>query len=187
MTRDYKNSNRKPKKKPVPGWVWLLTGLLIGLMVALLVYLSGQSGSGAGKIVTKPPVKKSVAKTPKKKPVNNDGLRYEFYTVLPESEIVIPEDDINARDPEGAARVKTGQRYVLQAGSFRKQTEADSLRARLALLGIESGIENVVVNGDTWHRVRLGPYNSIRDVNSTRNLLARNNVNAILIKLKNKR
>ena len=177
MTRDYKNANRKPKKKPVPGWVWLLTGLLIGLMVALLVYLSGQSQSGTSIVTSKPAVKKPAVKKVKKKPVKNDGLRYEFYTVLPESEIVIPEDTVEER-------VTVKHRYVLQAGSFRKQTEADSLRARLALLGVESSIEKVAVNGDDWHRVRIGPYKSIRDVNSTRNLLARNNVNVILIKLK---
>jgi len=71
-----------------------------------------------------------------------------------------------------------------QAGSFRRQSEAESLKARLALLGIESSIQSVNVNNDTWHRVRVGSFTSLRDINETRNRLRNNNINAILVKVK---
>jgi len=184
MARDYKNTRRKPTKKPVPGWVWLLTGLLIGLMVALLVYLAQQPGiSGSQKEVqktqkNKPVIKKKVKQVNKQ--ASKKGLHYEFYTVLPKSEIVISDEEIKQREKAGRPKY----RYLLQAGSFRRQQDAESLKARLAFLSIESSIENVTVNGDSWHRIRIGPFKSFREINGTRNRLLKNNINAILIRIK---
>ena len=183
MARDYKNARRKPAKKPVPGWVWLLTGLLIGLMVALLVYLAGKPGASdtpgsAQKQKAKAVAKKKVKKV--KRQVTKNGLRYEFYTVLPKSEIVISDEEIRQREKTGRPKY----RYLLQAGSFRKQQDAEALKARLAFLSIESSVEKVTVHGDNWHRIRIGPFSSFREINSTRNRLLKNNINAILIRIK---
>lgn len=206
MARDYKNTRRKPAKKPTPGWVWMLSGLMIGLLIALLVYLSQQPGMSISDKRAKPevvsakktttetiakpaekPVQKAAPKTAKatQKPsqdevVKDEGLRYEFYTVLPESEIVIPEQELLKRQSPASKEKKHA--YILQAGSFRKKPEAESLKARLALLGVESAVEKVVVNGDVWHRIRIGPFVSVRDINSIRNRLLHNNINAILIR-----
>jgi len=186
MPRDYKNSKRKPDKKPVPGWVWLLTGLMIGLLVALLVYLSQQSINSSSKndatVIKKQQKKKIIKKTSSKKE-KNAGLRYEFYTVLPKSEIVIPDQEIVKREAEARAG-KVNYKYLLQAGSFKKRNEAESLKARLALLGVESGVQDVEVNGDDWYRVRIGPLASIREINGIRNRLVKNDISAILIRVK---
>lgn len=165
----------------------MLSGLMIGLLVALLVYLSQQPASTPekNKISSATPKKEVVAKK-QKKPVNkekqDDSLRYEFYTVLPESEIVIPEQELIQREKNSPSAQKKKHSYILQAGSFRKLQEAESLKARLALLGIESSVEKVLVHGDTWHRIRIGPFVSLRDINSTRNRLVHNDINAILIR-----
>jgi len=187
MSRDYKNARRKPAKKPVPGWVWMLAGLMIGLLIALLVYLSQQPGSVeakkmAGVVAEKKKVtpKKAVKAVAKKK--NDNGLRYEFYTVLPESELVIPEQEMIQREKDSPASQRKKHKYILQAGSFKKIQEAESLKARLALLGIESGVDKVRVHGDTWYRIKIGPFISMRNINSTRNRLRNNDINAILIR-----
>lgn len=187
MPRDYKNTRRKPEKKPVAGWIWMLSGLMIGLLVALLVYLSQQPASTTAKNkISSAAPKKEVVSKKQKKPVvkekDDDGLRYEFYTVLPESEIVIPEQELIQREKDSPSARKEKHSYILQAGSFRKVQEAESLKARLALLGIESSVEKVLVHGDTWHRIRIGPFVSLRDINSTRNRLVHNDINAILIR-----
>ena len=185
MARDYKNSKRKPEKKPVPGWVWLLTGLMIGLLVALLVYL-GQQPVSPSKNDARVIKKKTKAQTTKKqrsKTEKKDGVRYEFYTVLPNSEVVIPDQEIIKREKQNQAG-KVKYKYLLQAGSFRKRFEAESLKARLALLGVESNVQKVEVNGDDWHRIRIGPLASIREINGIRNRLLQNDVSAILIRIK---
>ena len=185
MPRDYKNSRRKPEKRPVAGWIWMLSGLMIGLLVALLVYLSQQPGmTDKGSKASPVAAKKKVVTKKQKKAAdkNSNGLRYEFYTVLPESEIVIPEQELIQREKDSPAAQKKKHAYILQAGSFRKSQEAERLKARLALLGIESSVDKVMVNGDTWHRIRIGPFVSLRDINSTRNRLRKNDINAILIR-----
>jgi cell division protein FtsN len=195
MARDYKNSRRKPDKKPVPGWVWMLSGLMIGLLIALLVYLSQQPGMSESKEVvqTKPLAKKTVTEKiskpekkpvtkPETKPVKDNSLRYEFYTVLPESEIVIPEQELMQRERQSPAAQQKKHAYILQAGSFRKKQQAETLKARLALLGVESSVERVVVTGDIWYRIKIGPFVSVREINSVRNRLLHNNINAILIR-----
>ncbi|NOY66885.1 MAG: sporulation-like protein [Gammaproteobacteria bacterium] len=187
MPRDYKNSKRKPAKKPIPGWVWLLTGLMIGLLIALLVYLSQQSSMSSSsknnaKVVKKQTKKVATKKTSGKKETRT-GLRYEFYTVLPKSEIVITDQEIIKRERE-SRKGKVQYKYLLQAGSFRKKREAESLKARMALLGIESDVQKVEVNGDDWYRVRIGPLSSNRELNGIRNRLVKNNISAILIRVK---
>ena len=187
MPRDYKNSRRKPAKKPLPGWVWMLSGLLIGLLIAFLVYLSQQPGmtDRFSKSVPEPEKVKAAVKKPAPKNVNkarDNGLRYEFYTVLPESEIVIPEQELLQRERSKPAAQQKKHAYILQAGSFRKKEQAETLKARLALLGIESSVDKVIVHGDAWHRIRIGPFISIREINSTRNRLRNNDINAILIR-----
>ena len=75
-------------------------------------------------------------------------------------------------------------RYLLQAGSFRSHGDADRLKAQLALQGFVANIQSVTVNGDTWHRVRLGPFDSAREADRTRRKLDDIGVRAIALKVK---
>ena len=62
-----------------------------------------------------------------------------------------------------------GSVYVLQVGSFRSLDDADGMRARLALLGLEAVVQTVAIDGETaWHRVRVGPYTELRALNRAR-------------------
>ena len=126
---------------------------------------------------------KQKAKTVKKvTKTTKQGIRYTFYTVLPESEVVIPDQEVlKSRDISSGNKASKTE-YLLQAGSFKRKQEADSLKARLALLGIESSVEKVQVHGDNWHRIRIGPFTSLREINATRNRLRNNDLNSILIK-----
>jgi len=73
----------------------------------------------------------------------------------------------------------------LQVASYRTVADAERLKARLALLGMQAQIQQVTVNGkDTYHRVRTGPYKGKESVNEARALLTRNGLESIAIKLK---
>ena len=188
MARDYKNAHRKKKtKNPIPGWVWLLTGLTVGLLVAFLIYLdtnpeisstiSKQTKSSSSKESKKKSSGKTISKTLEK-------LKYEFYTLLPESEVVIPDREISERMEEMKRTTshKSPEDYLLQAGSFRTQTQADSFKAKLAFLGIKSDIQTVSIGDDTWYRVRIGPFKNLVEINEIRSRLRENSINAILVK-----
>ncbi|HED15720.1 MAG TPA: hypothetical protein ENI64_02700 [Gammaproteobacteria bacterium] len=193
MTRDYKNSGSKHDKRPaIPGWVWGFTGLVVGLLVALLVYLSEhipQRSTSLTTAVEKAAEKASKAITGKKsdsdaEPSSKSKVQFEFYTLLPESEVVIPEQElVEDRVKPASKKPAASMNYMLQTGSFRQSREAETLKARLALLGIESHVQNVSIGGEDWHRVRAGPYNSMKEVRQVRGLLRRNKINAIPIKV----
>jgi len=172
----------------VPGWVWLAAGVLLGL--ALSVFVLVRQGFDARSLIPRPnpaaqaprsseePVaQRSDAASAPKKP------RYDFYTLLPEKEAVIPEAQIDAEaSAPQAAPPPPGERYVLQAGAFRDPRDADALKARLALLGLVARVEVARIAGVEWHRVRLGPYENLRDLDQVRNQLAQNNIEAAAVK-----
>lgn len=74
--------------------------------------------------------------------------------------------------------------YLIQVASLRKASDAEQLKARLALLGIRADIRQVTVNGKDYHRVRTGPYQDKQEINKIRALLSSNGMEAITIKLK---
>ncbi len=192
MPRDYAKSQHK-EAKPIPGWIWMFAGLTIGLFVALLVYIKDNS---SGKIaitetVTKVfqeknearGVKKKQTQIPPKPPVTNKP-KFDFYTILPELEVAIPEQELINTDSKNTTSTVHHQ-YILQAGSFKKFEEADKLKARLALQGIEASIQKVRINDtDTWHRVRIGPMNNIKILNNTRRRLRALGIASIVVKNK---
>jgi len=74
--------------------------------------------------------------------------------------------------------------YLLQAGAFRGADEADSMRARLALIGFEARVVAGDANGQSIHRVRVGPFGSAEDMNKARARLAENGIEASVVRQK---
>ncbi len=205
MTKDYKNvprssdqktTKRAPKKasstakkpgrekKPTPGWVWLSSGLAIGLSVAAIIYFYDR-GDETIKTATKA-VSEAIKAIPKL-PENissekDDGPRFDFYTLLPELEVLIPETEV--KQEQARIKQKNNVAYMIQAGSFRAYGEADSLKAQIAMLGIEADIDPVSSKGGQWLRVRVGPFTDKRELNKVRNRLHKNNINTMLVQIK---
>jgi cell division protein FtsN len=183
VTRDYKHARPKPQR-PLPGWVWLLTGLTMGLIVALLVYLNqpGVASLDAPRAATES-ASPSRADADKQAPAPKATQRhFDFYTLLPELEVVIPENEPSAPGAVQGDQPDGKGSYVLQAGSFQRTREADSLKANLALLGVEADIQTVTVNKKTWHRVRVGPYANLTQANRMRARLKRNRIETIMFR-----
>lgn len=194
MPRDYKSQRRqRTSRKATSRWPWFFTGLAVGLFVALLVYLSERVPDQIALIQARK--ESSEKETPKKgQPENQptqpsyDRPQFEFYTILPEMEITVPDSEVQVAtqpEPERKETDEASGSYMLQVGSFQKLEQADELKATLALLGFEAEIQSVAVNGgETWHRVRLGPYTDLARLNETRIRLRKNNIEALLLKIK---
>ena len=113
--------------------------------------------------------------------------KFDFYKILPGQEETVTEKDLKAR----AAAAAKGQQdaskdvYFIQAGSFQNPADADNQKARLAILGFESSVEPATLpDKGTWYRVRMGPYRKVEDINKVRQMLAQNNIDASLFKVK---
>jgi cell division protein FtsN len=126
---------------------------------------------------------KSVAK-PRTKPTAQPPEKdFAFYDMLPNFEVVIPEEDRDARPDKTPAPVEAPGVYVLQAGSYASNSEADRVRAQLALLGISSQIQRIAVDDRTYHRVRIGPIEDLSELNRVRQRLRNRNIDALLIRV----
>lgn len=192
-TRDYKRRTPARKSGGTPGWVWLLAGLAVGLLIAFLVYLDKlplpKSSPKVAKEQSAPAkdtrsVKKEPqTKAPEAQAKEKKGIAYDFYTILPEMEVPIPDNEPAARGLPPTP-VDPGS-YVLQVGSFKNLKDADGLKAQLALLGIVSSIQSVTINNtDTWHRVRIGPVKDMNKLDQLRNTLKQNDIHFMLLREK---
>lgn len=198
MPRDYvKSSSREKKPGQLPGWVWMIGGLAIGLFVAFLVYLNNTQNPGQknalAKVLEKTlqdvrEVKKQQVEAPppapKETPAEKLKPSFDFYYILPELEVAVPEQELASHSSKPESQVDGDIEYILQAASFKQLDQADQLKAKLALQGIESSIQSVKINNDTWHRVRIGPIRNISKLEATRKRLRENGISAIVVKSK---
>jgi len=81
------------------------------------------------------------------------------------------------------ARAETSSRYLLQAGAFSNATDAESLKARIALLGLQAQVEKGNADGKPVHRVRLGPYASASELAQIKQRLDNGGVTAQAVRI----
>jgi len=98
---------------------------------------------------------------------------------------VVPEYEIKTRTREERVGKAKEAHYVMQAGSFKTFKEADRLRAKLALMGIESKVEKAKVGSVNWYRVKMGPYAQTDSVNAIRARLRQNGIDVIITETAN--
>jgi cell division protein FtsN len=111
------------------------------------------------------------------------GERYDFYDMLPNFEVVVPEKDRDVKRDQRAARIERPGVYVLQAGSYRNVADAERVRAQLSLQGIDAKVQRVAVDNDEWHRVRVGPISDLNDLNRVRKQLQAADVDGLVIRV----
>tara|TARA_Y100001934_G_scaffold271419_1_gene357919 strand:+ start:70 stop:687 length:618 start_codon:yes stop_codon:yes gene_type:complete len=122
---------------------------------------------------------------------------FDFYTVLPEIEHVIPETDVSdpaeetttTEDPSEQPKDSgTSQSfYMLQAASYDNRREAERMKARLAIAGFEPSTQHISVQGrGDFFRVRVGPYLSMESMESANRVLADMNIRALRLKVSRK-
>ncbi|MGH8568245.1 MAG: SPOR domain-containing protein [Gammaproteobacteria bacterium] len=195
---------RRPAARGERGWLSFFVGLTLGLSVALFVYLRPDlmPDPGLGPVATRrdPPS----PRPPEPKEAGANKPRFDFYTILPEREVKVPEWEATpppeprsppeSRSPGESKRPpasvppsgpEAGGSYMIQVGSFQRYQDADRVKARLALAGVTAGIQRVVINGsDVWYRVRVGPFNDLKSLQGARQRLTEGHFNYMLVKVK---
>jgi len=189
MSRPTRNKSDAPGRKGSP----LLTGILLGMVfgVALAAGLAWYLLKLPSPFVSKEQVIKPAAEmakpaVPAPKTVAVQAVpfaaeakpRFEFYKVLTDKQdaTTLPEPAAKLNPAENkpaenkpAPPLKT---TYLQAGSFANAAEAENLKASLAMKGVESSVQTVTIPGKgVWHRVRVGPFHSEKEVNNARGSL----------------
>jgi cell division protein FtsN len=203
MSRDYKHRaqsrdahNRRRSSREGDGvgvFKWMLiTALIIGFVV-FLVYLkspgfqqsavsqAAQSQQTAStKKLGKPETNNKVITKQEPKEQKPQPPQFDFYTILPKKEVVVPDHEIKTRTREEQFGKNKKASYVIQAGSSRDPKDADQLRAKLALMGIESKIQKAKVESVIWYRVKIGPYSQMGSVNTIMSRLQKNGMKPVI-------
>ena len=177
------------KQQSYPGWLWMLFGLAIGLSVAFAIYVKDnepvrpQAAAVPSSIDNNGESAIPASATPESEVVKKEK-RFTFYDLLPAAEFSVSENAPRAEedDVQPEAIVEPGT-YVLQAGSFSTDTDADRRRAELALQGIESHIQRVTVNDREYYRVYVGPTNDLDELNLLRSRLRAAKIDVLRIRL----
>jgi cell division protein FtsN len=216
------------------GGAWLLVGLLIGGAAWGYLHFREQWGKPGNGLPTPDPQAQAAAPSGDNvvpEPVERPKPKYDFYTLLPEKEVVIPDAELDAQaraeaakaakaaqaalapdaapgtgtpaatssetapdtstaavasaEPAPPAAASTGgPRYLIQAGAFRGSTEAEALKAQIAMTGEIARVEVAQINGNTVHRVRMGPYPNASALAAAKQALASHGITAQAIKVK---
>jgi cell division protein FtsN len=168
-SRDFKRARAGGLRLEVSRFRDFGFGLALGLAVSVsvLVWQNYREKNAA----------RAAAESPRPEPrasaagdAEESAKSYDFYDMLPNFEVVVPEKDrevARERDAAPATIARPGV-YVLQAGSYRKQEEADRIQAQLKKQGIDATVQRVAVDDDVWHRVRIGPITDLAELNRLR-------------------
>ena len=196
-----KNSNSRSAPPPSKSSS-LLAGILLGMVVGLLIagglawYILKTPSSFVNKVphesvklapdvVIPAPVVKAAPEqvsavtaasgVAAASAVDDGKPRFEFYKVLTDKQDATAPAAAGAKPADKASGKEV---YFLQAGAFNNPADADKLKAKLAMLGIEANVQTATLPDKVvWHRVRLGPYKSADEMNKAAALLKQNGVN----------
>lgn len=198
MSRDYKPNSQKqrPANKGNNAFVTgLLVGIILGIGISMVVAIMITGGKSAFVKPDEPvesshPVENSKsansgdATVPSEKAENKpDPNRFDFYHILP-GESQVTEQEIKQSKATEKKKPAAVENYFLQVGSFQTEAEADNLKAKLALLGLEAVVQTATVaDKGVWHRVRVGPYDDVDQIDKARAELTSNGVKSTLIKI----
>lgn len=162
-----------PRKNGRSGGNSIFTGVLIGLIVgAILAVVVALWVTGNNLFKPTAPAPRPAAPAAD---VPEPAPSFDFYKVLP--------GDAQGELPPSTAPAAPATRYFLQAGAFQNADDADNLKAQLAMLGVEAVIQTGEVAGKgVFHRVRVGPFSDVDEVDRTRSLLTQNDIPATLVK-----
>lgn len=214
------NGRQAVRSGGTPGWILFGAGVIVGVIVCAVAVLGGYAPNlrrhdqpepnpqATAPRASEPGVADQAASDNGKKP------SFDFYSVLPEKEVVIPDADLaakaraeaqqqaaaannpaqaspaapsdnaNAGATTNTAATASGSGYLLQVGSFPSGADADGMKAKLALQGFSASVQPVTINGQTWNRVRLGPFHSATELEAAKQRLAAAGIHAIALKEK---
>ena len=187
-TRDYKR-RQKPSLE-----LWKMRefgmGALVGIILAgsaTVFIMNARQHEAAAREkneAPRPDPRRKAPTDPEATTTATAGEKYDFYEMLPKFEVVVPEKDKDVKsDLPTAAKVERQGVYVLQAGSYRNEADADRVRQQLSMQGIDAKVQRVAVDADVWHRVRIGPITNLDQLNKLRKQLQAADVDALVIRV----
>jgi cell division protein FtsN len=190
MSKPVKKMKKAPLRRSGSTFLGILICLVLGLFIALGVawYINKlpspwSAKSPPPKTVPPPYAAKETAPAPK---AHAPQAKEAAAERPPQSAQEAPaKDSTESVAVEKKSTPSARETFFLQTGSFQSAPEADNLKARLALLGLEATIQQrTLPDKGVWHRVRVGPYTDVEELNRVRDVLKQNNIDVALVKVR---
>ena len=191
MSRDYKSPSKSASgKKGSTLLLGLFIGYVLGLISAIGVWMYIHQAPSPFIQDEKPEISTETKTSKNEKQISdsydsqtedtNEKPRFEFYKILPGNEEPVTEKQFK----KAAKQPSLKDKYYLQAGSFQDTEDAESLKAKIAMLGMEAYVQSADLSEKgMWHRVRVGPFTKIDAINKARSSLLQSGIKANLIKV----
>jgi cell division protein FtsN len=207
MAKRNSQASRNGDGRQTPAWAMVLLGIVLGVVGSVAVLYGGKLPTLRGGKNLPQPNPEAVAPKESEKALADDTAKatpagppksnYDFYSVLPEKEVVIPDAELSAKAKAEEQRAKQqaqansasntaaptpspaepgGNRYMLQVASVTDAKAADEFKARLAMLGFSAKVYQININGKTYNRVRLGPYATASETQAAQKALSENSI-----------
>ena len=157
--------------RPLPGWVWLLTGLIIGLSATFFPKLNEH--------FNQTDEAETVAAS-----TELETRDFTFYTLLPEVDVVVDVAPRPSTDSAVKQPVDKSILFVLQMGSFKDKQEATRLQTQLVSFDISANIQDVRVDGSQWFRVTIGPSHDKAHLTQIQKKLAKKRITSRLFQVR---
>ncbi len=198
--------NASRKKSGGGTLVGLFVGLVIGVLIAAGVvwYLHKTPVPFANRAPTPAPQAMAPSQAPlalpgkpgdpvPQQPQNGDKPRFDFYKILPGNGEAVPDPKTGDAKPgeqkpadgnkdKESKELVSKESLYLQTGSFQNANDADNQKAKLAMMGVEASVQQVMLQDKVWYRVRLGPFKKVEEVNAMRAEMAKQGVEANVVK-----
>ncbi|MCE2989321.1 MAG: SPOR domain-containing protein [Burkholderiales bacterium] len=195
-----------------PLFAGIIIGVVLGVFIALGVAIWLNRNANPFVEKSKPvealaPIKQAAPAKPGDPAAPGEKPRFEFYDILPgdgktaPGKAAKPTESAAPHTPAAAAPAppaslpapapaasnpapsKPQEPLFLQAGAFQNESDAESLKAKIAFAGFEATVKPVNVAGKgTLYRVRLGPFRSQEEVNRIKSTLSQAGINAAVVK-----
>ena len=183
-------SRRSNETQAIPGWIWMVLGIAMGLGLAIFLLTAGMLPRGERTVteeregVPTPRVDtgRDTSELVDEPARDSSQVDYDFYTILPEMDVVVPETEMSERVERAQQNDGDDGPYLIQVGSFKKFEDADRIKAELAFLGIQASIVTVAINNEEYHRVRVGPYSGARATEEAKLQLRNNGYQTLVLK-----
>jgi cell division protein FtsN len=194
MTRLSARDYKRPASRSIDTTRWreFGAGVLVGVVLAVVLFALAHRPRHTAPDVPRPDPRRSALPSADaaESPIgtgaggaSGSGEHYDFYKMLPHFEVVVPEKERDVRRDVPTANIQRQGVYVLQAGSYRNEAEADRIAKQLSLEGIGAKVQRVAVDADVWYRVRIGPIDKLDELNRMRRKLQAADVDTIVIRV----
>lgn len=196
MSRDYKSKGMAAAKSGGSLILALFIGYTLGIASAIGVwafihqtpspFLTEEKSAKITPLENSTPKLQNDSVTKEIEQASTNRPRFDFYNILPGIDEPLTEEPFDqgmSSPPAKTSDASLASDYYLQIGSYKNASEAERMKAELALLGLIATIQTAEsADKGTWHRVRIGPYAKVSEIDQIRAALQENGIEANFVR-----